>query len=430
MTSKIKLASVLLMFCLATIGMAQAQSLDNEIAGLADKIGKALVAKGSKNVAAVDFTDLEGQPTELGRFLAEQLTVEIVANSSLTMVDRANIKHILDEHKLTVVGLVDPANAKKLGEFAGVDTILVGNISEVDDGYRLTVKAISTSTAQIITAGWINFKKTSTTQDIANRGLSASEGSYSTSDKTIGSSNGVSTRTELPIAVRDLGSMRVSLKSVATVRLNGQGPAIRISFELSNRETNRSLLVAINGEGQNRNSPTGDRLRSSLLDDRGGVWNLYSSNLSGLGFVNVGVHGPNGQDAYSSSEVVRLLQLRDNLGRDADDPSDGYFANADSCGGGGCNVTFNSGTGITSTRKFFPYSGNTFISGSPTAIEPGQSAIVTMTFVPQSGETIYGSTPSSFQYHCEFVMGFEDGRSRNSYSLQNLIIDRISMPAN
>ena len=430
MTSKIKLASVLLVFCLATTGMAQAQSLDNEIAGLADRIGKALVAKGSKNVAAVDFTDLEGQPTELGRFLAEQLTVEIVANSSLTMVDRANIKHILDEHKLSVVGLVDPANAKKLGEFAGVDTILVGNITEVDDGYRLTVKAISTSTAQIVTAGWINFKKTSTTQEIANRGLSSTDGSYSTSRNTIGTYSGVSTRTELPIAVRDFGSMRVSLKSVATVRLNGPGPAIRISFELSNRETNRTLLVAINGEGQNRNFPTGDRLRSSLQDDRGGVWNLHSSNLSGLGFVNVGVHGRSGQDVYSSSEVARLLQLRDNLGRDTDDPSDGYYANADSCGEGGCNVTFGSGSGITSTRKFFQYSGNTFISGSPTLIEPGQSAIVTMTFVPQSGETIYGSTPSSFQYHCEFVMGFEDGRSRNSYSLQNLIFDRISLPAN
>ena len=29
------------------------------------KFSKALVAQGSKNVAAIDFTDLQGQPTEL-----------------------------------------------------------------------------------------------------------------------------------------------------------------------------------------------------------------------------------------------------------------------------------------------------------------------------------------------------------------------------
>ena len=136
-----KLFSVLLACCVLAVGTAYSQTMDDEMAGLADKISKALVARGCKNVAALDFTDIQGQPTELGRFLSEQLTVEIVANSNVSMVDRANIKHILAEHNLTVEGLVDPANAKKLGEFAGVDTILVGNVTDVDDGYRLMVKA-------------------------------------------------------------------------------------------------------------------------------------------------------------------------------------------------------------------------------------------------------------------------------------------------
>src|ERR1035441_7661883 len=128
------------------------------MSGLADKIGKALVAKGCKNVAALDFTDLQGQPTELGRFLVEQLTIEIVATASVSMVDRANIKSILAEHKLTEEGLVNPANAKKLGEFAGVDAILIGNVTALDDGVELMVKGISTASAQIIAAGRIKFR--------------------------------------------------------------------------------------------------------------------------------------------------------------------------------------------------------------------------------------------------------------------------------
>ena len=156
-----KLIPRLLLCWFATLAMGRAQTLNKEMAGLADKIGKAIAAKGCKNVAALDFTDLQRQPTELGRFLSEQLTVEIVVTASVSMVDRANIKSILAEHKLTEEGLVNPANAKKLGEFAGVDAILMGNVTVLDDGIVLMVKAISTSSAQIVAAGRIGFPKTS-----------------------------------------------------------------------------------------------------------------------------------------------------------------------------------------------------------------------------------------------------------------------------
>ena len=156
-----KLLAVLLACCVLAVGTAYSQTMDDEMAGLADKISKALVARGCKNVAAVDFTDLQGQPTELGRFLSEQLTVEIVSTGGVSMVDRANIKSILAEHKLAEEGLVDPANAKKLGEFAGVDAILVGNVTELDDGIVLMVRAISTGSANIVAAGRIKFSKSS-----------------------------------------------------------------------------------------------------------------------------------------------------------------------------------------------------------------------------------------------------------------------------
>jgi curli biogenesis system outer membrane secretion channel CsgG len=57
------------------------------------------------------------------------------------MVDRANIKSILAEHKLTEEGLVNPANAKKLGEFAGVDAILMGNVTVLDYGVKSRLSA-------------------------------------------------------------------------------------------------------------------------------------------------------------------------------------------------------------------------------------------------------------------------------------------------
>jgi hypothetical protein len=325
---------------------------------------------------------------------------------------------------LTVEGLVDPANAKKLGEFAGVDTILVGNVTEVDDGYRLMVKAISTSSAEIIAAGWITFRKTSAIQDIANRSVSSPGDSDATARPS--AANDTTYRDDSPVATKDLGILRAVLKSVALVGSRDQPTGIQVSIEFTNRDTRNTLALAMNGEFQNRFSQNSARLRSRLLDDRGGIWNLLPSGLQGLDFIRVGVHGRNGVEAYNPTEIGRLLQLRDDLGRSSDDPSDGFYANADSCGEGGCNTTFNSGSGVTSAKKFFPYTGNTFLWGSLSTIEHGRGGIVTMTFVPQAGGANYAVR--SFQFQAEIVVGTLDATMRRSYLLYNLTFDRVTMP--
>jgi len=72
---------------------------------------------GKKKVTVLDFTDLQGGASELGKYIAEQLTVNLVMGKrEFSVLDRANLKSILAEHKLTSTGLVDPENAKKLIE--------------------------------------------------------------------------------------------------------------------------------------------------------------------------------------------------------------------------------------------------------------------------------------------------------------------------
>lgn len=231
-----------------------------------------------------------------------------------------------------------------------------------------------------------------------------------------------------PLATKDFGYLHVALKSVAEVAPGNGQRGIHVFLEITNRGSRYPLVVAINGEGRNLNAPNATRLRTHLLDDQGGVWNLLPSGLYGLGFVRVGVHGRNGSEAYSPSEVGRLLRLREDLGRDSDDPADGFYANADSCGEGGCNYTFNSRDGNTSPRKFFPFTRNTFIYGSMTSIEPSQSVSVTMTLVPQANGPDYGPL-ISFQFQSEIVVGVVDASYRRTYSLQNLTFDIASEPA-
>src|SRR5882724_5371902 len=144
---------------------AQAPDMDKELSDLAEKLAPPIKDHAKKKVAVIDFTDLQGGSSELGKYIAEQLTVNLVMGKrDFAVLDRANLKSILAEHKLTSQGLVDPANAKKLGEFAGVDALILGTIIPKRQNISLTAKIITTDTAEIVGAARAEFKSDDTVQ--------------------------------------------------------------------------------------------------------------------------------------------------------------------------------------------------------------------------------------------------------------------------
>ncbi len=245
-------------FCATVI---HAQTLNKEVPIIAGKLSKTLVAKGKKKVTAIDFVDLQGHPTELGRFLAEQLSVELVNAEGISVVDRANIKSILAEHKLSEEGLVDPANAKKLGQFAGVDAILIGTVSSLDENIVLTVKAVSTETSEIVAAGTVTFQKTSDLQQLLVHGVAG--------DKSTVSTLATSSNTDA-IATKDLGDLRVALKSIQPVKIAANWGETRLGIRCALRFTNRnlkeSLSFAANGQKEGEGTMDFRTLASSLSD--------------------------------------------------------------------------------------------------------------------------------------------------------------------
>jgi TolB-like protein len=149
----------LLIFILAIVGAqpARAQSLKPVCAALASQIS----SSGRKRVAVVDFTDLEGNVTELGRYLAEELSVDLVGDAkSFEVIDRTHLKAILEEHRLTATGLIDPQTARKLGEIVGADALVTGTITPFSDTVHLSIKAIDPATAVMVAATTADIPKT------------------------------------------------------------------------------------------------------------------------------------------------------------------------------------------------------------------------------------------------------------------------------
>jgi curli biogenesis system outer membrane secretion channel CsgG len=153
-------------------GALSAEELDKEISELTDQVVRAVDQADVKTIAILDFVDLQGRGSQLGRFVADEISTDLVmAKKRFTVVDRANLKKIMQENKLTISGLVDPDNAKKLGQIAGVDAIVTGTLTPFDKSVRVAIKVIATDTAKIIAAARGQITKTPAVEKLAGGGI-------------------------------------------------------------------------------------------------------------------------------------------------------------------------------------------------------------------------------------------------------------------
>lgn len=196
---------------------------------------------------------------------------------------------------------------------------------------------------------------------------------------------GQSTPDANAIASKDIGSLRVVLKSMMRVKLKSSWGSslngIRCSFEFINLETQRPIVVAMNAMADN-SVRISDHLRSTLVDENGGLWRLSNSDVAGMSIVGVGVQYWSGP-MYSPAEIVTVLSKRDDLNSDVTDRPGGNQYR--------------------------------FIFGSTTEMSPGQSLTATMTFIEDPNQTASGAPPKVFQMATEIVVGLAKTGTKRSY---------------
>jgi TolB-like protein len=163
-------ACVGVMMALAAAAMGYQQQMQTA----AERIGESMTKTGKKSVAVVDFTDLQGNATELGRFLAEQLSVALsTANGTYEVIDRNHLRALLQEHKLSATGLIDPLTARKVGQMAGAECLASGSITPFSESVNLSIKLLDTNTAKILGALTVDIPRTSTINELLAKGISA-----------------------------------------------------------------------------------------------------------------------------------------------------------------------------------------------------------------------------------------------------------------
>lgn len=245
---------------------------EQEIKSMSSSIAESITKSGKNRVAVVDFTDLQGNVTELGRFLAEELSIDLTNTArGFVLIDRTHLKTLLKEHKLSISGLVDPATAKKLGQIAGVDAIVTGSVTPLGKSVKVSCKVIATDTAMVIGASKGDIARTRAIDELLDKEIETDA-----TGQTGATQSASKPKTSAKAGVFQNDFFKITVKSA---KKRGSTITLLLLYE---NITNKNIRMDIHNDAK----WTDGTLKSEypyLMDENGEKWTLVS--VANIGFT-------------------------------------------------------------------------------------------------------------------------------------------------
>src|SRR5207302_3918594 len=143
--------SVALLLCLGHVaGHVHAQAtLDQRMGELSKQISDGLTENQKRTIAVVEFSDLRGNVTDFGRFIAEELITRLYQTKKFKVIERQLLNKVIAEQKLSLTGVIEQSAAQRLGKVLGVGAIASGTITDLGKALRVNARLIDTATGEI-----------------------------------------------------------------------------------------------------------------------------------------------------------------------------------------------------------------------------------------------------------------------------------------
>ena len=120
------------------------------------KPAPAVVIPDSQKIrlAVIEFKEVDSvsQSQNMGSMVSEIFTTEVVNSAAFKIVEREQLKKILQEHTIVQVGIVDTTQAQKLGKMLGADAIITGSVMKIGKNLRIDARVIEVKTGIIVSA--------------------------------------------------------------------------------------------------------------------------------------------------------------------------------------------------------------------------------------------------------------------------------------
>lgn len=134
-------------------------SFEQQLNNLTNQIVESLTQNRIFKIAIIEFSDLNGNISEFGKYLSEELTLRIFMLKKFEIVERQLLQKVVDEQKLGVTVFIDDNSAVSLGKILGVDAIATGTITDLGNYVKINARLISTETGSVFSVASVKLIK-------------------------------------------------------------------------------------------------------------------------------------------------------------------------------------------------------------------------------------------------------------------------------
>ena len=291
--------SVIILFVFSA-SQLKAQNLDKEIKEIVEPLVASISNQPVKNVAISDFTLLDGTPTELGKYLAEEFSLSLInAKKSFIVIDRSRVTALLKENNLGGSGLIDPNTIAKLGKMKGIDALIAGTLTSTGNTIRLIVKVWNLESQGLVAGNKGDISKTPFIMELEGKVVSGEASSNVVAQKP---------RTQLPNSAKvEDENFIFTLKECKK-----QGENLQISLFITPKEQDRKIDIIGNNFGNNS---------TIAYDNYNNEYKVKTIKIANKVFGVSGAHGQNlikdvsteviliFNDFKSNANMISLLQI-------------------------------------------------------------------------------------------------------------------------
>ncbi len=111
---------------------------------IASQVEKSLKLYKKQNIAIFDFYNLDGDVTNLGKIIAEELITKLFRTHQFKVMERLRLHKLLSDNGINFITVIEPKLAIKIGSLLDVDVIITGSIANFNESVKVNVRLFST----------------------------------------------------------------------------------------------------------------------------------------------------------------------------------------------------------------------------------------------------------------------------------------------
>ena len=285
---------LLVISCVGIASMASGtDELDLAIRDASDYLNDN-IPKGSM----IAIINMQSSSAALSDYVIDELIANAVNDKVFKVVDRQQLDSIRAEQKFQYSGEVDDKLAVSIGKFLGAQTIISGKFNQIENRYRMTIRALDVQTAQVQGQYNRNISTSKMTTALMRSGGSSAGGTQSAAVRTtvnsgvINKNNTTSSANVAPVNNPPEGSLVVNNAATWNSAVN----------KIRNGGNDQTYVVHVTGNNSVPAPPDNENIFGSVTG--------ITVNIQGNGTLSLSVNGSLLRIAAGQTVNVSNVTLR------------------------------------------------------------------------------------------------------------------------